>query len=57
MQICLQLIVDGKTNPEIAEIIYLSLSTITTHIRSIMNKLAVDNRVQTAIVTLRSGFI
>ncbi|MBD3886091.1 response regulator transcription factor [Phormidium tenue FACHB-886] len=53
----LKLLVAGKSNPEIAAILYLSLSTIKTHVRSIMNKLAVDDRVQAAVVALRSGFI
>lgn len=51
----LKLIVDGKTNPEIAGILYLSSSTVKAHVRSIMNKLAVDDRVQAAVVALRSG--
>jgi DNA-binding NarL/FixJ family response regulator len=53
----LKLIVEGLSNPEIAETLHLSLSTIKTHIRSIMNKLAVDDRVQAAVVALRSGLI
>lgn len=53
----LQLIVDGKTNSEIADLLYLSLSTVKTNIRSIMNKLAVNDRVQAAVVALRSGLI
>lgn len=53
----LKLIVDGKTNPEIADILYLSLSTVKTNIRSLMNKLAVNDRVQAAVVALRSGLI
>ncbi|MGD1920055.1 MAG: response regulator [Pleurocapsa sp.] len=53
----LQLIVDGKTNPEIAEMLYLSLSTVKSNIRSIMIKLAVDDRVQAAVVALRSGLV
>lgn len=53
----LKLIVDGKTNPEIAEILYLSLSTVKTNIRSVMNKLAVNDRVQAAVVALRSGLV
>jgi two-component system, NarL family, response regulator LiaR len=51
----LQLIVEGKSNPEIADALYLSLSTIKTNIRSIMNKLAVNDRVQAAVIALRSG--
>ncbi len=53
----LKLIVEGKSNPEIAAMLYLSLSTVKTHIRSIMNKLAVDDRVQAAVVALRSGLV
>jgi DNA-binding NarL/FixJ family response regulator len=53
----LQLIVDGKSNPEIAAHLYLSISTVKTNIRSIMNKLAVSDRVQAAVVALRSGLI
>jgi two-component system, NarL family, response regulator LiaR len=53
----LKLLVDGHTNPEIAEMLYLSLSTVKAHIRSIMNKLAVDDRVQAAVVALRVGLV
>jgi DNA-binding NarL/FixJ family response regulator len=53
----LKLLVEGKSNPEIAAILYLSLSTIKTHVRGIMSKLAVDDRVQAAVVALRSGLV
>ncbi|NJN56382.1 MAG: response regulator transcription factor [Leptolyngbyaceae cyanobacterium SL_5_9] len=53
----LKLIVDGRSNPEIASKLYISLSTVKAHIRSIMNKLAVDDRVQAAVVALRSGWV
>jgi DNA-binding NarL/FixJ family response regulator len=53
----LKLIVEGRTNPEIAAALYLSPSTVKAHIRSIMNKLAVDDRVQAAVVALRSGLV
>jgi two-component system, NarL family, response regulator LiaR len=53
----LQLMVEGRTNPEIAKHLYLSLSTIKTHVRNIMNKLAVNDRVQAAVVALRSGLV
>ncbi|MEM8778222.1 MAG: response regulator transcription factor [Cyanobacteria bacterium P01_G01_bin.49] len=51
----LKLIVEGKSNNEIADDLYLSTNTIKTHVRGIMNKLAVDDRVQAAVVALRSG--
>ncbi|KAF3886980.1 MULTISPECIES: response regulator [Nostocales] len=53
----LQLIVDGRSNPEIAAELYMSMSTVKTHIRSIMNKLAVNDRVQAAVVALRNGLV
>jgi two-component system, NarL family, response regulator LiaR len=53
----LKLLVEGQSNPEIAAQLYISLSTVKAHIRSIMNKLAVDDRVQAAVVALRSGLV
>ncbi|QYH36259.1 response regulator transcription factor [Salinibacterium sp. M195] len=42
-------IAQGLSNAEIAENFYLSVSTVKTHIARILDKLAVDNRVQIAI--------
>ncbi|MBD2307361.1 response regulator transcription factor [Chroococcidiopsis sp. FACHB-1243] len=53
----LELIVEGRSNPEIASTLHISLSTVKAHIRSIMNKLAVDDRVRAAVVALRSGWV
>jgi two-component system, NarL family, response regulator LiaR len=53
----LRLMVDGLSNPEIADKLYLSPNTIKTHVRGIMNKLSVDDRVQAAVVALRSGLV
>ena len=53
----LKLMVEGKTNVEIAEELYLSPNTIKTHVRGIMNKLSVDDRVQAAVTALRSGLV
>jgi two-component system, NarL family, response regulator LiaR len=53
----LELIVEGKSNPQIAKILHLSPNTIKTHVRSIMNKLTVNDRVQAAVVALRSGLL
>lgn len=53
----LTLMVEGKTNPEIASALYLSTNTIKTHVRGIMNKLSVDDRVQAAVVALRNGLV
>ncbi|MCL1475681.1 response regulator [Argonema antarcticum] len=53
----LKLMVEGYSNPQIASSLYLSPNTIKTHVRGIMNKLSVDDRVQAAVVALRSGLV
>jgi two-component system, NarL family, response regulator LiaR len=53
----LKLMVEGQSNPEIATALYLSPNTVKTHVRGIMNKLAVDDRVQAAVVALRAGLV
>ncbi|EAW34230.1 response regulator transcription factor [Lyngbya sp. PCC 8106] len=53
----LKLMVEGKTNVKIAEELYLSPNTIKTHVRGIMNKLSVDDRVQAAVTALRLGLV
>ena len=53
----LKLMVEGLSNPQIAAELYLSPNTIKTHVRGIMNKLAVDDRVQAAVTALRSGIL
>jgi two-component system, NarL family, response regulator LiaR len=53
----LKLMVEGKSNPEIAAELYLSTNTVKTHVRGIMNKLSVDDRVQAAVVALRNGIV
>ncbi len=53
----LKLIVEGKTNSEIGAELYLSPNTVKTHLRNIMNKLLVDDRVQVAVEALRSGLV
>jgi ATP/maltotriose-dependent transcriptional regulator MalT len=43
-----QLIVDDKTNPQIAAALFLSPKTVETHIRNIFHKLGVSSRLQIA---------
>ena len=45
----------GRTNAEIAAELHISLSTTKTHVASIMDKLAVRNRVEMAIWAHESG--
>jgi two-component system, NarL family, response regulator LiaR len=49
----LQLIVDGLTNPEIAERLILSRSTVKYHISAILSKLGVSNRSEAITLALK----
>jgi len=53
----LKLIVEGKTNTEIAEIISISTHTAKAHVGNILSKLAVDDRVQAAVKAVRTKII
>jgi two-component system, NarL family, response regulator LiaR len=53
----LKLLVEGGSNGSIAEALFLSESTVKAHLRSIMTKFEVNDRVQVAVVALRSGIV
>jgi DNA-binding NarL/FixJ family response regulator len=52
----LGLIVAGCSNSQIAEKLYITVGTVKTHVRNILNKLCADDRTQAAVRALRSGF-
>jgi len=49
----LRLLVDGLSNPEIAEQLNLSRSTVKTHVSHILEKLGVDSRVEVVTLAIR----
>jgi len=51
----LRLVTDGLTNQEIAEKLVLSVETVKTHMRHIMEKLRVSDRTQAAVKAMREG--
>ncbi|NET00096.1 MAG: response regulator transcription factor [Sphaerospermopsis sp. SIO1G2] len=53
----LELIVDGCSNGEISKRLYITVGTVKTHVRNILNKLCVDDRTQAAVRALRSGLV
>jgi len=53
----LKLIAEGRSNQEIAQQLFLSLGTVKSYVRMILNKLSVDDRVQAAALAVREGLI
>jgi DNA-binding NarL/FixJ family response regulator len=53
----LALLVEGLSNQEIADKLIISLATAKTHVRNILNKLAVDDRTQAAVSAMRRGLV
>lgn len=53
----LELIVEGCSNAEISERSYITVGTVKTHVRNILNKLGVDDRTKAAVRALRAGLV
>ena len=53
----LELIVGGYSNGKIAEKLHISLGTVKTHVRHILDKLSVSDRTEAAVRALRAGLV
>jgi DNA-binding NarL/FixJ family response regulator len=53
----LELLVQGMTNPEIAEQLVISENTVKKHIHNILEKFHLNNRVQAAMYAVREGLV
>jgi DNA-binding NarL/FixJ family response regulator len=53
----LRLLAEGKTNPEIAETLFISRKTASIHVSHILAKLGVATRVEAAGVAHRAGLL
>ena len=53
----LRLIASGKSNPEIADKLVVSVRTVTTHVTNIFGKANLTNRAEAATYAIRHGLI
>jgi DNA-binding NarL/FixJ family response regulator len=53
----LDLLARGWDNARIATALYLSVGTVKHHISNILSKLGVENRIQAAVIAVRSGLL
>ncbi|MCW3049869.1 MAG: two component transcriptional regulator, LuxR family [Solirubrobacterales bacterium] len=53
----LRLIACGKENSAIADELFISPKTVKNHVASILGKLNIENRIQAAVVAVRSGLV
>jgi DNA-binding NarL/FixJ family response regulator len=53
----LQMIVDGKSNKEIAGVLNLSANTVAVHRANIMNTLGIHKTAELVVYAIRSGLV
>lgn len=53
----LALIVDGYTNPQIADKLFITISTTKTHVHSILQKLYVNSRSKAISMAMKEGLV
>lgn len=53
----LEQVVTGASNKEIADILHITENTVKIHLRNILEKLQVQNRIQAAVQAVRKGLI
>ena len=53
----LERVVEGATNREIAEVLTITENTVKIHLRNILEKLHLQNRIQAAVYAVREGLV
>jgi two-component system, NarL family, response regulator len=53
----LSLLAAGKSNQEVAEILYISTGTVRVHMHAILQKLDVKDRTQAVVLAMQKGWI
>jgi DNA-binding NarL/FixJ family response regulator len=53
----LERVVEGDTNKEIASALHITENTVKIHLRNILEKLHLQNRIQAAVYAVREGLV
>jgi DNA-binding NarL/FixJ family response regulator len=53
----LELVVQGRSNKEMSETLVIAESTVKNHLRNILDKLHLRNRIQAAVYAVRQGLV
>ena len=53
----LKLIIKGKTNPQIADLLIISENTVKAHIGKLMTKFQSSNRVEIVVKAIKNGLV
>jgi len=53
----LRLVAQGVSNPDIAQQLFITVNTVKTHLRNILEKLQLENRTQAATYAVQKGLI
>ncbi|MEW6717348.1 MAG: response regulator transcription factor [Chloroflexota bacterium] len=53
----LRLVAQGYSNPQIAESLYITVNTVKTHLKNILEKLNLENRTQAATYAVKHGLV
>lgn len=53
----LRLVAQGVSNPEIAQTLFITVNTVKTHLRNILDKLQLENRTQAATYAVQKGIV
>jgi two-component system, NarL family, response regulator LiaR len=53
----LKLVASGRSNPQIADELFITVNTVKSHLKNILAKLKLDNRTQVAAYAVQAGLV